>query len=211
MADYTLHCFAQSGNSYKAALMLTLCGADWTPRFVDFFSGETRTAAYRELNPMGEAPVLEHGGRRLTQSGVILDYLSQQFGRFGWNGDDERREVLRWLLWDNHKLTGYIATYRFLAAFARDPEPAVVEAFRVRSMAAIGVLEKRLAGREWLALERPTIADLSACGYLWFNDEFGVDWRDHPATGAWLARLQSMPGWDHPYRLMPGHPLPSRG
>jgi glutathione S-transferase len=209
MADYTLHCFAQSGNSYKAALMLTLCGADWAPRFVDFFNGETRSPAYRELNPMGEAPVLEHGGRRLTQSGVILDYLSQQFGRFGWNGDDERREVLRWLLWDNHKLTGYIATYRYLAVFAREPDPAVVEAFRVRSMAAIGVLEKRLAGREWLALERPTIADLSACGYLWFNDEFGVDWRDHPATAAWLARLQSTPGWEHPYRLMPGHPLPS--
>jgi glutathione S-transferase len=43
MAEYTLYCFAQSGNAYKAALMLALCRADWAPRFVDFFNGETRT------------------------------------------------------------------------------------------------------------------------------------------------------------------------
>ena len=76
MAEYTLHCFAQSGNAYKAALTLALAGADWAPRFVDYFNGETRTPAYRAINVMGEVPVLEHGGRTLAQSGVILDYLA---------------------------------------------------------------------------------------------------------------------------------------
>ena len=161
MAEYTLHCFAQSGNAYKAALMLNLCGADWTPRFVDFFGGETRSDAYRRVNLRGEVPVLEHHGRQLAQSGVILDYLALTLGRFGWNGDDERREVLRWLLWDNHKLSSYTATLRFLTALTKDPNPAVVETFRARSMAAIGVLEKQLTGREWVALDRPCIADLS--------------------------------------------------
>jgi glutathione S-transferase len=79
MADYTLYCFAQSGNAYKAALMLNLCEAEWTPRFVDFFNGETRSAAYRAINVMGEVPLLEHRGRRLSQSGVILDYLASHF------------------------------------------------------------------------------------------------------------------------------------
>ena len=46
-AEYRLYCFAQSGNAYKAALMLQLCGADWEPRFVDFFIGEQRTPAFR--------------------------------------------------------------------------------------------------------------------------------------------------------------------
>ena len=210
MAEYTLHCFAQSGNAYKAALMLNLCGADWTPRFVDVFGGETRSDAYRRDNLMGEVPVLEHHGRQLAQSGVILDYLALTLGRFGWNGDDERREVLRWLLWDNHKLSSYTATLRFLTALTKDPNPAVVETFRARSMAAIGVLEKQLTGREWVALDRPCIADLSLCGYLWFNDEFGVDWKTRPAIRAWLDRIEAMPGWAHPYTLMPGHPLPAR-
>jgi glutathione S-transferase len=210
MAEYTLHCFAQSGNAYKAALMLNLCGADWTPRFVDFFGGETRTDAYRRVNVMGEVPVLEHHGRQIAQSGVILDYLALTLGRFCWDDDDERREVLRWLLWDNHKLSSYTATLRFLTALAKDPNPAVVETFRARSAAAIGVLEKQLTGREWVALDRPSIADLSLCGYLWFNDEFGVDWKTRPAIRAWLDRIEAMPGWAHPYTLMPGHPLPAR-
>src|SRR5690606_33050405 len=93
MAEYRLYCFAQSGNAYKAALMLNLCGADWEPRFVDFFGGETRTPAYRALNEMGEAPLLEHGERRLAKSGVILDYLATRFCKFGWQDEDERREI----------------------------------------------------------------------------------------------------------------------
>ena len=210
-ADYTLYCFAQSGNAYKAALMLNLCGADWTPRFVDFFNGETRTEAYRAVNVMGEAPVLEHRGRRLSQSGVILDYLAHGLGRFDWDGEEERREVLRWLLWDNHKLTSYTATLRFLMSLSKDPNPAVVETFRARALTAIKVLDTQLAGREWVALDKPSIADLSLCGYLWFNDEFGVDWKTYPAVGAWLRRLEALPGWKHPYDLMPGHPLPAKG
>ena len=121
MAEYTLHCFAQSGNAYKPALALELAGADWAPRFVDYFGGETRTPAYRAINVMGEVPVLEHAGRRLSQSGVILDYLAESLGQFGPRDDDERREILRWLLFDNHKLTSYTATYRFMRTFAKDP------------------------------------------------------------------------------------------
>ncbi|MCH8168127.1 MAG: glutathione S-transferase N-terminal domain-containing protein, partial [Proteobacteria bacterium] len=59
MTEYRLHCFAQSGNSYKVALMLQLAGADWAPVFVDFFNGENRSPEFRALNPMGEVPVLE--------------------------------------------------------------------------------------------------------------------------------------------------------
>ena len=76
MAEYTLYGFAQSGNAYKPALALELAGADWAPRFVDYFGGETRTPAYRAINVMGEVPVLEHRGAALSQSGVILDYLA---------------------------------------------------------------------------------------------------------------------------------------
>ena len=83
MAEYTLHCFAQSGNCYKVALALELAQADWAPRFVDYFGGETRTPAYRGINVMGEAPVLEHDGVRFSQSGVILDYLAGTLGRLG--------------------------------------------------------------------------------------------------------------------------------
>ena len=208
MAEYTLHCFAQSGNAYKPALALELAGANWAPRFVDFFNGETRTSAYRMINVMGEVPVLEHRGSVLSQSGVILDYLAETLGQFGPANGAERREILRWLLFDNHKLTSYTATYRFLRVLAKDPDPGVVAEFRRRAEAAWGVLNVHLQGRRYVAADRLTIADLSLCGYLFFEDEIGVDWSVYPAIRDWLDRIRSEPRWVHPYKLMPGHPLP---
>ena len=211
MADFTLYCFAQSGNAYKVALTLALCRASWQPRLVDFFIGETRAPEYRSsVNEMGEVPVLEHRGKRFTQSGMILHYLAEHFDRFGGKHDDERREVLRWILWDNHKLTSYIATLRYLVLFMKTGETPVTEFLRGRVKGALGILENRLAAQPYAVGGRLTIADLSMCGYLYWPEEFGVSWQEYPAIGAWLERIRAQPGWVHPYQLMPGHPLPAK-
>ena len=206
MAQFVLHCFAQSGNAYKPALMLELAGADWTPRHVDYFGGETRTPAYRAINVVGEVPVLEHGARRLSQSGVILDYLAETLGRFGPADGDERRDILRWLLFDNHKLTSYTATYRFMRAFTKGVDPAVLAEFRKRAETAWSILDAHLERRRYVAADRLTIADISLCGYLFWPEEIGVDWDRYPHLRDWLARIRDEPGWVHPYALMPGHP-----
>jgi glutathione S-transferase len=208
MAEYTLHCFAQSGNAYKAALMLELAGADWQPRQVDYFNGETRTPAYRAINPMGEVPVLQHGDLMLSQSGVILDYLSERYTQFGPRDGTERRELLRWILFDNHKLTSYTATYRFMRAFVDAPNPDVLNEFRKRSETAWGILDTHLRDRSYVVGERLTYADCSLCGYLFFDEEIGVDWSAYPGIARWLDRIRALPRWKHPYDLMPGHPRP---
>ena len=188
--------------------MLNLCAAAWQPRFVDFFGGETRTPAYRsEINEMGEAPVLEHRGKRFSQSGIILDYLSSHFRKFGWSNDEERREIFRWILWDNHKLTSYVGTLRFLIQFQKTGETPVTEFLRGRIKNSFGILDSHLGKQPFAVGDKPTIADLSMCGYLYWPDEFGVSWSDYPRIGAWLDRIRALPGWVHPYELMPGHPL----
>ncbi|HSA69662.1 MAG TPA: glutathione S-transferase [Burkholderiales bacterium] len=203
--EFKLYCFAQSGNAYKAALMLNLCGAKWEPRFVDFFNGETRTPEYRaNINEMGEVPVLEHNGKRLSQSGAILHYLAEHLGKF--QGED-RMEVLRWILWDNHKLTSYIATLRYMVTLAKVGEPQVHEFLRGRVKGSLVILDLHLKKSPFVAGKEPSIADLSLCGYLYWPDEFGVSWAEFPAVGAWLERIRKLPGWVHPYELMPGHPL----
>ena len=211
-SEYVLHCFAQSGNAYKVALMLELAGADWTPLWVDFFNGGTRAPAFKAKNAMAEVPVLEHGDTTLAQSGVILDYLAGTLGRYGPANDDERREILRWTLWDNHKLTANIATLRWMLQF--NPEgtfdPAVVAFLRSRAKGALKTLETHLADRRYVVADRLTIADFSLIGYLYFPTEFGLDWKDFPAVAAWTGRIAAEPGWKHPYDLMPGHPLPSK-
>ena len=83
MAQYKLYCVGASGNSYKVALYLNCAGLDWEPVGVDFAGGETRDADWRaKLNPLGEVPVLEVDGRRLSQSGAILLWLADKIGKF---------------------------------------------------------------------------------------------------------------------------------
>jgi glutathione S-transferase len=212
MAEYQLYCFAQSGNAYRAALMLNLIGADWAPVFVDFFGkGVPRTAEYRaDVNEMGEVPVLVHGAKRLSQSGVILTYLAERSGKFQPQGEDERLEALRWIIFDNQKVNGYLGPYRFLRIFAKPPgNPVVLEFLKGRIDNSLGILDKRLAKSTFLLGERPTIADLSLVGYLYYPpDEFGFDIAaEHKNIAAWLDRVKKLPGWAHPYDLMPGHPL----
>jgi glutathione S-transferase len=214
MADYQLYCFAQSGNAYRVALMLNLIGADWEPIFVDFFNGATRTPEFREkINEMGEVPVLAHGGRRLSQSGVILNYLVGRSGKFEPQSDDDRLEALRWIIFDNQKVNGYLGPYRFLRTLAKPPgNPAVLEFLKGRIVNNLAIVDKRLAARPFVVGDRPTIADLSLTAYLYYPpDEFGFDIAaDYKNIGAWLERIKALPGWKHPYDLMPGHPLPGR-
>jgi glutathione S-transferase len=215
MSEYQLYCFAQSGNAYRAALMLNLIGADWQPVFVDFLArGETRTPQYRtDVNEMGEVPVLAYGNKKLSQSGVILTYLSDRSGKFLPQGEDERLEALRWIIFDNQKVNGFLGPYRFLKNFAKPaPAPAVFGFLKGRIDNALAIVDKRLAPRSFVLGERPTIADISLVAYLYYPaEEFGFDIaKDHPAIGRWLDRIKALPGWKHPYELMPGHPLPDR-
>ncbi len=203
MAEYRLYCFGESGNCYKAALMLQLSRMDWEQIHVDYFDGQTRSEEYRgKVNEMAEAPVLLHGPVRLSQSGVILDYLAERSGKFGPQGEDERREILRWILFDNHKFTSYAATLRFMLTYMKTGETPVTEFLRTRVNGAYGVLDRHLAAQDFVIGSRPTVADLSLCGYLFFGDELGVDPASFANIAKWLDRIRALPDWKHPYELM---------
>ena len=204
MKEFKLYCFAESGNAYKVALMLELCRLEWQPVWVDFFNGGTRTPEYRaNVNEMGEAPVLEHGAVKLTQSGVILDYLAELTRKFGAKSDDERREIWRWILFDNHKFTANLATLRFLIQFAKTGETPVTEFLRARATTALKVADAHLASSPYMIGKRATIADLSMAGYMFYGEELSVPLEPHVNVLKWLDRIRSLPGWKHPYELMP--------
>ena len=202
-----LHCFGESGNSYKAALALELSGLDWEPVFVDFFNGASRSEAYRALNTMGEAPLLIDGDLKLSQSGVIQQYISDKTGKFA-GGDDARYEVLRWVLWDNHKLSSMCGMTRFLMNFLpEDKRPKDVIAFNQgRLQATFDVLNTHLDGRDWIVGSGLTNADLSCCGYLLYPEPYGFVRADWTNIDRWMKNIETTPGWKHPYDLMPGNP-----
>lgn len=205
--QYRLHYFPESGNSYKLALMLTLCGQSFEPVWTDFGGGSTRTAEWRaRVNAMGEIPVLEDDGVRFTQTAPILLRLSSRYRKFGGNTDGDRFEILRWLFWDNHKLTGYMATYRFQRAFTPSPDQAVLSFLRRRIDDFLAILETHLSSRAFVIGPEPTIADISMVGYLLFpTHESGFELTaSHPSIAAWLSRVAALPGWRAPYDLLPG-------
>jgi glutathione S-transferase len=196
-----LHCFGESGNAYKAALTLTLCGMAWEPVWMDFFGGASREPEYRDVNVMGEAPVLETGERVLTQSGVIQLWAAERTGRFL----HDRDEALRWVLFDNHRVSSQAGALRFHRNFLPEEKrsPDVIRWLEGRLVSAYRVLEAQLSRTTWLAGRDPTIGDLSCCGYLFYPEPFGFVRSDWPAIDAWLDRIAALPGWAHPYDLMP--------
>ena len=203
-----LHCFGESGNAYKVALTLALTETPWEPVFVDFFNGGSRTPEFRALNVMGEVPVLEDGDVILTQSGVMQDYISSKTGKLGGQSAAERREVLRWMFFDNHKLSGVAGMLRFQMNFLPEDKrnPDVMDFIAMRLRAAFKVLDSQLDGRDWVAADHVTIADIACAGYLYYPEPFTFDRADYPNINRWLDQLAALPGWQHPYDLMPGSP-----
>jgi glutathione S-transferase len=204
-----LYCMGESGNAYKAALALELSGLDWTPVKVDFFGGETRSDDFRSsMNVMGEVPTMIDGDVRISQSGVIQAYVTDKTGKFGGATQQNRYEVLRWVLWDNHKLSSQAGMTRFLMNFLPEDKRSddVIRFALGRLKAAYQVLNAHLEGRDWIVGEGLTNADMSCCGYLYYPEPFGFDRADWPNIDRWLDNISTLPGWKHPYDLMPGSP-----
>ena len=120
--------------------------------------------------------------------------------KLGGSDDEERREILRWILWDNHKLTSYIATLRYMVSLMNMPEGPVTEFLRGRINNSMKILDGHLASRQFLLGDKPTIADISMVGYLFYEGELPFEISPHVL--AWRERIRALPGWKHPYELM---------
>ena len=205
MADYRLHAFYNSGNAFKVAMMLDLSGCTWeavpvTP------GGDAAHGPdwWARANTFGEVPVLETGGRFLSQSGVILHRLARDTGRFGPADDDEADEIWRWILFDNHKFTGNFSMLRYLCGIEKTGETAVTAYLRARVRRAWGVVERHLQGRDFILGSRPTIADLSLAGYQFYTEPTGIDRAEEfPALDAWTRRVSALPRWRPPEAVLP--------
>ena len=201
MPRYRLHYFPESGNSYKLALMLTLCGQKFEPVWTDFAGGTTRTPEWRKtVNEMGEIPVLEVDGVKMTQTAPILLQLAERYGRFGGETPEQEFALLRWLFWDNHKLTGYMASYRFMRTFAPNGDPQVLKHFRRRLDDFLGILDdipndKQMLDNEVLVpFENDTMLTISSP--IWIDGAKKVQPRKPPGVGEHSDEILRGAGYD---------------
>lgn len=198
MASIKLYGAELSGNAYKVRLALSLFRLEHAGVPVSLPDGENRTESFLELNPRGQIPVLVDGDVVLWDSLAILVYLARRYGE-DWlpEAPAAMAEVMQWMALSENELLFGLARARAVKVFGRPWNLPECQAY---GRAGLGVLEGRLAKREWLAAERPTIADIACYPYVALAPEGEVALDEYPRVRAWIARVQALDG----YVGMPG-------
>jgi glutathione S-transferase len=185
---------AASGNCHKVKLALDLLGLPYQWREVDLMKGGTRTPEFLAMNPNGKVPVLAiDGSTFLPESNAILCYLGE--------GTElvpeerlERARMLQWMFFEQYTHEPAIAVARFIRVFLRkDDDPRLPDLIK-RGNAALGVMERGLAGRNFFAGDSLSLADLALFAYTHKAGDGGFDLDPYPAVRGWLARVAATPG-----------------
>ena len=184
-----------SANAHKCRLLMSMLGVDYERVEVNVMKGENRAPEFLALNPLGLVPVLTDGDDVVRDSGAILVYLAMKYGDESWLPRDPAgmAEVVAWLTFAANEINNGVTVARF-AKLSGNPKIDLNTAQR-RGGASLKILDAILADREWLALGRPTIADIACYPYIALAGEGEVrpDGRDNVI--AWIGRVEALPGW----------------
>ena len=193
-----------SGNCYKARLMLSLLGFDYECVPLNLVAREQKSPEFLAMNPHGKVPVLDDGGTIIRDSQAILVYLASKSGKTDWWPADgaEQADIVQWLSFAVNEMFNGCAVARAILKFNR---PLDLEAAQKQARAALDVLEGHLADHDWLALNRPTIADIAVYPYAGLIWEGHISLSPYQAIRRWLTQIESLPG----YIPMEGLPAPA--
>ena len=189
-----------SGNCYKVRLLVSLLGIECERVSVDLYeSREHKAPAFLRMNPRGQVPVLTDDDETVWDSQAILAYIARRYGGEDWLPADAAgmAEVMQWLAVSGNEVLYGLARARAIKAFGR---PWSLDEAQAQARNGLTVLEGRLQDHDWLALDRPTIADIACYPYVALAPEGGVGLDDRPAIGSWMGRIQALPD----YVGMPG-------
>jgi glutathione S-transferase len=203
-ARFTLHGIWLSGPTYKVGLMLALSGEPFSYEVVGP-RDKAKTPEFMAKQRFGQVPLLtDHSnGRHLCQSASILEYLADKLGKFGGATLDERIEAREWMFWDFDRLAPAIYRMRGQRLGFRSLHQATAEALVGEGNAALTVLDRHLAGRNWLVGEGATIADIDIYGVVAYAPTGGYDLGLYPNIKAWMARFEALPGFGHAEQILP--------
>src|SRR5262249_42743979 len=179
--------YRPSGNCYKVRLLLTQLGLRFERVEIDIMRGQTRTPEFLRKNPNGRVPLLElPDGRLLAESNAILFYLADDT-LFMPEDRFLRAKMLEWMCFEQYSHEPNIATVRFwMHAGWADQRREQIEAKRELGYAALGVMERHLAGRAFFVGERYSIADIALYAYTHVAAEGGFSLKEYPEVRDWL-------------------------
>ncbi len=194
MSILTLYTLDLSGNCYKIRLLLSLLGLEYERITVDTRKGETRSPAFKRLNPRGQIPVLVDGETTIWDSMAILVYLARRYGDTRWLPVDALFEarVMQWLAISENELLYGLARARAVRKLGR---PFDLQQCQREAITGLEVMEARLVDQEWLAMPHATIADIACYPYVSVASEGDVSLAPFPAVRSWLKRVEALPRW----------------
>jgi glutathione S-transferase len=184
----------RSGNCLKVKWMLDALGRDYRWVETDVLTGATRTPEFLARNPAGQVPALVFAdGRVLAQSNAILVYLAEGTD---WIPADPftRARMFEWLFWEQYSHEPYIAVARFQRLLAGKGPDEIEPRLMQRGYAALDRMEADLAGRDWLAGQAVSLADVALVAYTRVAGEGGFDLTSYPAVRGWIARVEAALG-----------------
>lgn len=203
MSKVTFYAHPRSGPSYRVGLALALMQEPFAFEIIDLPGGGTRAPEYMKKSRFGNVPCLQDGSEYIVQSSAILEYLAEKTGKFGGKSAIERAHINEWMYWDFDRLCPGLFRSRAYTLGFRKAEPAVVEAYRQEAEGGLAALEAHLSKNEWLALGRPTIADISVYAGIFYAPDGGFDLSKYPGVSAWKARIEALPGYGKPADVIP--------
>lgn len=203
MAKITFYAHPRSGPSYRVGLGLALMQLPHDFEIVDLPGGGTRKPEYMAKSRFGNVPCLRDGDLYIVQSAAILEHLADVSGKFGGSTPAERARIREWLYWDFDRLAPGLFRSRAYQQGFRKAEPDVVASYRAEGEAGLAVLKSWLSRHEWLANDKPTIADISVYPGVYYAADGGFDLSHYPAISAWKARVEALPGYGKPAEVIP--------
>jgi glutathione S-transferase len=194
MPALKLHDLEPSGNCYKVRLFCSLLGLPLETIPIDFMGGAHKKSPFIDKNPFGQIPVLEDGDVVVRDSQAILVYLARKYGGESWLPTEAAAmaKVMEWLLVAENEIARGPADARLHDKFGIKLDVALA---REKAARILGLMEAHLKDREWLALDRPTIADIACMPYVGICHEGGVSLDSYPRIRAWIARIKALPGF----------------
>ncbi len=191
-----VYVWKQSGNSYKLRVLLALLAVDYEEVMVNFRAHEHKSDAYRQINPRGQVPAIVDGDTVLWDSAACLVYIARKFGGEDWlpAAPAAMAEVMNWVALAGNEML-YGLQYARRGKLRGILSAGTLEQMQANGRVALDVLERRLATNHWLALGRPTIADIACFPYAETAPQGGIALEPYPGCVAWLARCKALPKW----------------
>ena len=183
-----------SGNAYKVSLLLSMLNVKYDPVILDTANKEHKKKPFLDLNPRGQVPVIEDNGRVLWDSSACLAYLARKHGGNQWLPSDpgEAGEVQQWIALASNEIQFGL---QYARGIVRGIRGGHYDECAELGRQGLAILDARLKSNQWLALGRPTIADVACYPYTSRAPEGNISLEPYPAVQSWIKRFEALPGY----------------